>query len=718
MKTTFVQQYFFGLFLLALCGGAAQAQTPVTRPNASTVTPPETRPDTTRFRLVAKAKYFGDSVVLRWSLSDAVLWQLANQAGYTIERYELKEGQMLNPVTVVSRLKPWPLAEWKRRCRPQDSTAALCAQILYGITKTDPSQPPAEGGSLDALFARRYDAENRFFIANMQAGWSPFHAEGLALRYADKTIQPNKRYLYQISTPIDPKQMRVDTAFVTARTTTPEPLETMAPVQTEPGDRIVKLKWSKLIGDLQFTGYYYERSDDGGKTFKRLNRRPFVKLTEKEAAPTDFITVSDSLPQNYRRYVYRVAGINHFGQLSVWSDNLVVVGRDLAPPGIVTNLRAENPGGSTVRLTWEKPVKEGDFIGYVIGRGKAVAGPFEPVQKQVFPPGTVSFTDDKADPFGTNFYVVSALDTAGNAAVSLPAYVVMRDEAPPGKPVGLKGSMDSTGVVKITWTPNPEPDLQGYLVYVANAADHVFTPVTSDYLADEFYADSLTLRTLTRKVYYRVVAVDRSERPSAYSDILEVKRPDRVPPVAPVFDKFSVTDSTATLSWTPSSSDDVAAQLLFRQESGRDAQPVLLARLDKTALTYTDKTVLPRHDYAYTLVAEDDSRNLSPPSFPQRVRPYFSGVRPAIRQISTTLSPDKKQVILSWTYPPAPDCRILVYRKIGTGDLTLIENLPATDRQFSDPVPGAGNYQYAIKAIYQDGQATLLSAFSTVAVAR
>ncbi len=713
MKTTFRL-----LALLLLLTGMAQAQDlPVALPNAGNVKLPIAPPDTAKYRLVGKGRYFGDSVVLRWSASDAALWQLANSSGYTIQRFEWVQGQLLNPVAVVTQLKPWSLAEWKRRCRPQDTTAALCAQMLYGVTKTDPASNPNDG-SLDALMARRNDIENRFFITNIIAGWSAFHSTGLALRYADKTVEKGKRYVYRITSPIDPKMMRADTAFVNVRTNTPEPLEKMLDIGIESGDRIAKLKWSKLLGDQSFTGYYYERSDDGGKTFRRLNNKPFVKLTEKPAEPTDFITVSDSLAQNYRRYIYRVAGINHFGQLSTWSPNLVVMGRDLTPPAQVSTLRAENTTGKTVRLTWEKSIKEPDFIGYVIGRSQSVGGPFVPVQKQVFPPNTVSFDDTEAEPFGTNYYVVSAVDTAGNAAIPLPAYVVMKDYAPPAKPVGLKGTMDSTGVVKLTWTHNTEPDLQGYLVYTANAADHVFTPVTTDFLADEFYADSLTLRTLTKKVYYRIVAVDKSSRPSAYSDILEVKRPDRVPPVAPVFDKFSVSDSTATVSWTKSSSDDVAAQLLFRQELGRDAQPVLLARLDKNAATYTDKTVLPRHDYAYTLVAEDDSQNESPASFPQRVRPYFSGVRPAIKQVSVALSPDKKQAVLTWAYPPAPDCRILVYRKIDTGDLTLIENLPATDQQFSDPIPANGTYQYAIKAVYKDGQATLLSAFSSIAVVR
>lgn len=167
------------LEIALIVNATGYAQTPISPERAKGLKPPVLKPDTAKCRLAGKAKFFGDSVVLRWSASDPVLWQLANQTGYTIDPYELILGELANRVTLATQLKPWPLAEWKRRCRPQDTTAALAAQMLYGISKDIPKQST---GSLSAVFNQRYDAENRFFIANMVACWSPFHASGLALR--------------------------------------------------------------------------------------------------------------------------------------------------------------------------------------------------------------------------------------------------------------------------------------------------------------------------------------------------------------------------------------------------------------------------------------------------------------------------------------------------------------------------------------------------------
>ena len=289
--------------LLGLTSARTWAQTAITPQQAKKLPPrPAIKPDTARYQLLGKGKYFGDSVVLRWSASDAVLWQLANRAGYTIDRLEKKDGQIINRVTLVKQLKPWTLAEWKQRCRPQDTTAALAAQMLYGVTK---GLPTAAGGSLNAVMDQRNDAENRFFVANMLANWSPFHAASMALRYADKTAQKGRQYIYLISSPVNPKLMSVDTVMVPVRTIQPEPLEKMTPVVADPGDHVIRLKWSRLMGDVSFTGYYYERSDDGGKTFRRLNRKPFLKLSEKasngDGSLNDYIFVTDSIPQNYRK---------------------------------------------------------------------------------------------------------------------------------------------------------------------------------------------------------------------------------------------------------------------------------------------------------------------------------------------------------------------------------------------------------------------------------
>jgi hypothetical protein len=424
----------------------------------------------------------------------------------------------------------------------------------------------------------------------------------------------------------------------------------------------------------------------------------------------DYISVKDTLPLNYHKYLYRVAGINHFGEISQYSSNIVVTGIDLTPPAQVSFISVENTSGANVKIKWQKKLKEPDMIGFVIGRSQSIKGPFEPLQKQFLPINATEYVDNNAEPFGTNYYVVSAIDTAGNAAISLPAYAVMKDEAPPATPTGLKGSMDSTGVIKMTWNKNTEPDLEGYLVYAANQKDHVFTPITTGFLLDEFFADSTTLQTLTKYKYYKVVAFDKARKASPYSEILTVKRPDKVAPVAAVFNNYSVSDSTANISWIPSSSDDALKQILSRKEDGH-AEYKEIKTFDNKTRSYFDSEVIPGHWYSYIIQTIDESGLKSEKSFPLRIKPYVTGIKPNVKQLKIVLLEDHKSVNVSWSPASNENQRVLIYRKINNGDMQLVEGINNPIKEFKDKIYAKGIYYYATKVKYNDGGESLLSEF-------
>jgi uncharacterized protein len=300
--------------------------------------------------------------------------------------------------------------------------------------------------------------------------------------------------------------------------------------------------------------------------------------------------------------------------------------------------------------------------------------------------------------------VVSAIDTAGNSSISVPAYVIMNDLDGPAKPSGLKGSIDTTGTVQLTWTRNTEPDLLGYMVYTANAADHEFTPITTSFLEDEFFTEKTTLRTLTEEKYYKVVAFDKSRHPSPYSEILTVKRPDKAPPTTPVFNDFLVTDSLATLIWATSESKDVAYQNLYRLEEGKDKDWVLMKKLTKTDKSYTDKTVKPERWYRYAVEAVDDAELKSEKSFPMRVRPYDSGIKTGVSKVQVSQIDNPKSNKVMWDLPSnTSNCRLLIYKKINGGETVILENLPISAKDYLDINPNKQNVSYGVQIKYPKG---------------
>jgi hypothetical protein len=665
---------------------------------------PDTMPKPHNLQVIGRS--YGDSVVLRWAPAQATLWHFANKAGYQVVRYEVVNKRMVpgsRKVLTALPLKPWTLDEWKQKSQRTDSMAGACAQLLYGKSKEmTPQAKKNNGVNLKQAMDEKYEMENEQAMALFLADQSPRLATGLGLRYVDKTITKGKTYAYAVFALTDPKTIKSDTSGVLINTSEEMPIPEMPAVTVEELDRKVKFTWNRAMGSMYFTAYNYERSNDGGKTFKKINKRPYIQLTtDKKLSLTSTIELEDSLPKNYVQYYYRIVGITPFGDFGKPTPNLSVMGKDRTPPFPPDHISAKNTRGNKVHLTWMKKTKEPDFVGYLIGRSDKASGPFLPLTLEPLSPVINEFTDTSAFPHGTNYYIVSAIDTAGNAGSSVPAYAIMTDTIPPAKPVGLSGKVDTSGIVHLKWRMGKEEDLMGYLVYSANAPDHKFIPVSHDFVADTTFSDSITLNTLTKHIYYKVVAFDKNRNPSPYSDALELKRPDKVAPVSPVFTKFLVTDTSVVLNWATSTSNDVVSQQLYRRENGKDWQPY--AKLEVTTSSFVDHNVKKLTWYDYCLEAVDDAGLHSSKSFPLNVRVYDSGKRPNIQNFTIVKSQDGKSLILSWKYAETGNYWYELYRSIDGKNFMTIKSLSADQHTFTDGNLKRAAYQYAIKAVYKDG---------------
>jgi len=100
------------------------------------------------------------------------------------------------------------------------------------------------------------------------------------------------------------------------------------------------------------------------------------------------------------------------------------------------------------------------------------------------------------------------VDTAQNYSCTDPAYTIIDDKVAPVAPQSLAGSIDTNGVVTLTWDLGQEADLLGYYVQVSNGRERVFTPVTDQPLHADYWHDTIPLDVLTEEIYYRIVAVD------------------------------------------------------------------------------------------------------------------------------------------------------------------------------------------------------------------
>ena len=664
--------------------------------------------------LQLSARSYGDSIVLRWAPDAPGAWTTANKYGYVIERTLVPDTGSFDPASYRQLnepvIKPWPLDQWAAIAgeKSHNPVAAIAAQALYGKSFS---------GSGAGFVEMADEFANRWSFALLAADMNPVTADALGLRYVDRSVQHGKTYIYRVSCPVDTSVYKIDAGYFVVNsddvTQIPKPFISKA-IETE---NLVQLQWDREFHERLFTAYWIERSDNKGRSYKRLNSVPFINPQNDVREESKIIIFGDSLQENYKPFWYRIIGITSFGDESQPSDPIVAMGRDKTPPSAPEHLKATSLGGPRIQLTWEKKTQEKDLKGFLIGRSHTSVNDFVPLFDKPLPPSTRSWTDENADPNTSNYYVVAAVDTAGNGNVSLIAYGMIIDSIPPAPPVNLKGSIDSSGIVHITWSMGKEPDLAGYMIYFANDPTHVFSSTTPKPFRDTVFTDTIPLKTLTKKIFYRIKAVDVTYNYSDFSSILELKRPDIVPPSSPVISNYKITDTGIRLEWIPSMSNDVVRHIISRKvDDGPWAEYREFPQASGVHF-FTDTSLVAGKDYSYRLQAVDESGNRSNLSMEFTLRFTGNPTMMAVNNIFATLNNDRGTILVNWNYPVEGDYRYVVYRAINGGNFQTVASVDKPNNSYTEKKIRKGSmYEYQVRAFYRSGKKSALGKVAGVKV--
>lgn len=654
-----------------------------------------------------------DSVVLRWAPSKPGGWSLANESGYIVERIKVNADGTFDAggferLTLLP-LKPWSLAEWKRRSDPENHFAAIAAQALYGKSFVPKS---AENGETNALRNAADEFSNRYSFALFCADINAFAARGLGLRFVDENVHGGEKYVYRVFVDGASSAYSFDTAFAVVRIESQD-LPPRVELVAEGLDGRIVLRWKDPVARA-YSGYYVYRSDDRGTSYRKLNATPLVATLPEEFKGRPEPRYTDTTIVNYRSYRYQIRGVTPFAELGPPAE-IDVAGRDRTPPPAPVVGKPKQTGRTRIALQWEVPVTGGDLRGFMVGRSTSPLGGFHELSKTLLPPQSRTFLDTSATAVEP-YYMIGAVDTAGNIAQSLPVFCAIVDSLPPAPPTGLSGTLDSNGVVRLRWRLGREPDIIGYRVFRSNAVSHEFAQLTHAPVKDTTYTDTVATNTLSNAVYYRVVVVDNRYNNSDFSAILVLRRRDRVPPESPVFNDVAVSDTSVCLFWFPSPSKDVKTQALFRRRQG-EKEWVTLASMLPAAREYVDRAVVQRTTYEYMLIAVDSSGLKSVPAMPIQARPYDTGMRAGIDTVKARYNSQKKSVSLSWNYPLPPKEKFYfaLYRAVGKGNLVLYRAVEGTSRSYEDTaILANSSYRYALRVITSVGGESLLSSITQV----
>jgi len=690
----FIRPATIMLLLLAAAGARVPAQTLRTE-QGSAMAPDSTGlhdPGFAKIMLIARVRE--DSVVLRWAPSTPHGWRVANRTGYVVERRG-REGQFVRLTS--DTLHPWLPMRFIDEMRSHGNNPYL--GLVLNALWADSALLGLEGA--DTLRENAARNVNLYGFALFAADNDPYVADAMGLRFVDRAVTRGERYTYRVRLN-EERDYRIDPATVDVdiRPTPegPPPVNLSARAL----ERRIELRWDPQQA-AEYTGYLVSRSDDGGRTFRQINARPIVIVTGADTSVRAQGGYTDTSVAQYRVYVYRVQGITPFGERGTAAD-VRAFARDFTPPPAPRVHNPKQGGKAIVILEWDMPATSPDLAGFIVSRSALPDSLFHDLTSRPLAKSVRRFTDRKADP-AEPYYIVTSVDTAGNRAPSFPLLGSLIDTLPPAVPTGLQGRVDAGGVVHLVWNRNRERDILGYRVLRANDLRHEFTQLTGKVWRDTAFADTVEVRTLTRFVYYRIAAVNAHFNHSRATAPLALRRPDAVPPEAPVFSDVSTGDSSVVLRWVPSASSDVAAHIISRRTS-RTEEWKTLATLPRTAAIYTDRAVSQNVMYEYCIEAVDSSGLHSRPALTVQARPFDPGVRPPVTDLAATFNPKTKTVALTWTYGGnLPDgSYFLVYRSRNGAPLARYRSVASAQKSFTDGDVGEpGAYEYAVQFITRAG---------------
>ena len=640
----------------------------------------------------AVSRFRNGVVELRWYPISAGAWRKANQLGYTVKRMELTEAASKSAPVQLAVLKPYTTAEWNQRTNTKDDLVKTTIETLA------PSVPTKGQRFADA----QNDENTMFFAFILSTSFSAEAAKGGGLMYTDNSIESGKQYVYSISINNGKVQKDEKDETLVFVTDTRNNYEAPSPkdVTFEEGEGLVKLKWNNTTNQDNFVAYDIERSSDGGRTFSKLNKTPFISVAES----VDELQYTDSV-KDYVPYRYRIVGITPWADRSNPSEVIAAMGRDKTPASPPLNVRAKGDRNK-ILVTWELPAQSKDLKGFLVARANKLEGPFTAIsdKNKIIDVSQRLFMDTKPSPMEP-YYAVYSVDTANNISSTFSVMASVYDTVGPAQPMGLSGRIDSNGVVKISWKFGNDNDLVGYNVYVANGKDNVYRELTGKPIADSVFTDTVSMRSLTKNVYYKITAVDYNNNPSEYSEVAVLKRPDIIPPVAALIKTYTVADNKVNLVFIASSSDDVTSYQLIRQDDA--GKKTKLSEM-RTVSSFTDSTVTEGASYSYTLIATDES-GLSTPSKSLQVSVQEQEVRSGIKTLSARVNDQDKQVLLSWNaLNQVSQSALVLFRAVDGGEMTVYKKLSPDKQSYVDNAD-AGRYQYAIKVLFNNGAESELS---------
>ncbi|HPI00428.1 MAG TPA: hypothetical protein PK772_08860, partial [Chitinophagaceae bacterium] len=467
------------------------------------------------------------------------------------------------------------------------------------------------------------------------------------------------------------------------------------------------LSWDYSILKNYYNNYFIEKSTDG-KTYNRLSDLPVTNLNDKTDKPSNRMYFIDSLKNNDIVYHYRIIGVSPFGELGPASAPIIGKGKQLLAQ--VPNIRSTNINEKgAVEIEWFFDGPSNDLIkSFTLNQATKEQGPYKPVVENINARSRMVHFDKL---YPANYFTITAVAKEGLSRTSFPVLVQPVDSFPPAIPTGLKATIDTNGVVTLKWTQNTEVDLLGYKVFRANNKQEELATLTPSVHKKCIYRDTVQLKTLNSKVYYSVAALDQRYNQSKNAAIIEVKKPDIVPPSAPLFTDYQIKNGDVILHWVNSSDEDIKQHELYRTapsnspKGGGMKLPELIKTFTDGTSQYVDSTVEPSKQYEYNIVAVDESGLKTDAPNRLQIKIPDNSNRYTIKALNSYINTKEHYIEIFWRDDLKNVQAYNVYKKTKGKPITLwkVVNIGEAKRLTDSNVMIGEAYEYAVMPIMKTG---------------